>query len=316
MNLKSDWGMSIWSATPTPFTALGRIDVTSLKRTIDHHVALKVSGVMVAGTCGEGPWMRESDREVLVRSAVEAANGRLTIAFQVTDNSSTRVLENIEKAAEWGADLAVVAAPLFMLNATIPRLVRHYLDIAARSPLPLCLYDRGKASPYVVPKEAIEETVSDPKYILVKDSSQLPERMASYLKARASRPGLSLFSGSEFDCVDYIEGGYDGLLLGGGVFNAMLARKIAEAVKRGDCPGAQVLQARMNDLMYRVYGGSKIECWMTGLKDLLVEMGLFSTNVSLLEYPMTEICRSQIRAAVSGADGLGFRDDLIPKGGI
>jgi 4-hydroxy-tetrahydrodipicolinate synthase len=65
--------------------------------------------------------------------------------------------------------------------------------------------------------------------------------------------------------------------------------------------------------MYRVYGGEKIECWMTGLKELLVQLGVFSTNFNLLEYPLTDKCRADIAAAISGADGLGYREYLVPK---
>ena len=66
----------------------------------------------------------------------------------------------------------------------------------------------------------------------------------------------------------------------------------------------------MNDLMLRVYG-PKIECWLTGLKELLVQMGVFSTNTNLLEYPLTADCRRQITEAVTGADGLGYKADLL-----
>jgi hypothetical protein len=67
----------------------------------------------------------------------------------------------------------------------------------------------------------------------------------------------------------------------------------------------------MNDLMLRVYGGAKIECWMTGLKELLVQMGIFTSNANLLGSPLTETCRRQITEAVSGADGLGYKSDLF-----
>jgi dihydrodipicolinate synthase/N-acetylneuraminate lyase len=112
--------------------------------------------------------------------------------------------------------------------------------------------------------------------------------------------------------VEYLAAGYDGVLLGGGIFNAAIAIELMAAVRAKDLSRANALQARMNDLMHRVYGGPKIECWMTGLKELLVQLGVFSTNVNLLGYPLTAECRAQIQAAVSGADGLGFRKDLFP----
>jgi 4-hydroxy-tetrahydrodipicolinate synthase len=308
VSLKRD---RVWSATPTPFLANGRVDQTSVQRMVDHHVELGVTGIMLAGTCGEGPWMRDSDKEVLVRTAVEASAGKLIVALQVTDNSSVRVLDNAEQGAAWGAEIAVVAAPSFFLNATPSRLVAHYAEVARGSPLPVGLYDRGAASPYVVPESYLPELLSEPNIIVVKDSAQQESRRKAYVAARTARPELVLFSGSEFDCVDFLSAGYDGLLLGGGIFNARLALQIMAAVKAKDLANANALQARMNDLMYRVYGGPKIECWMTGLKELLVQLGVFSTNVNLLGYPLTEKCRADITAAVNGSDGLGYREDLL-----
>jgi len=302
---------SVWSATPTPFTADGRVDVASVQRMVAHHVDLGVAGIMLAGTCGEGPWLRDRDRETLARAAVEAGQGKLIVAMQVSDNSWGRVLDNADRAASWGVELAVVAAPSFFINATTKRMVAHYTEVARRSSLPVGLYDRGTHSPYVVPESHLPELLAEPNIVVIKDSAQQPSRRKCYLAARDARPSLKIFSGSEFDCDEYLEAGYDGLLLGGGIFNALMARDIIKAVRAGDMTAAKAAQARMNDLMYRVYGGTKIECWMTGLKELLVQLGIFSSNYNLLEYPLTPECLAQIKAAISGADGMGFRKDLL-----
>lgn len=301
----------VWSATPTPLTQDGRLDAASVPRLVEHHVKMGVTGLMLAGTCGEGPWLAESDREGLIRGAVAAARGRLRLAVQVTDNSAVRTLANIEKAAAWGAEIAVVAQPYFFLNGTPDRQLAFYREIARRSPLPLGFYDRGKASPYQLPESHLAELLAEPNLAMVKDSSQLPAHRDLFLAARKLRPGLVLLDGDEFDCVSYLSAGYDGLLLGGGIFNACIALRMIAAVRTGDAALAAQLQARMNDLMLRVYGGPKIECWLTGLKELLVQMKIFSTNVNLLEYPLTETCRRQITEAVTGADGLGYKADLF-----
>ena len=302
---------SVWSATPTPFTADGRVDVASVQRMVAHHVDLGVAGIMLAGTCGEGPWLRDRDREVLARTAVEAAKGKLTVAMQVSDNSWVRVLDNVDRAAAWGVELAVVATPSFFINATPKRMLAHYAEVARRSPLPMGLYDRGPHSPYVVPDALMPELLAEKNIVVVKDSAQQESRRKVYLAARAARPDLVIFSGSEFDCDEYMAAGYDGLLLGGGIFNASIAHEIIAATQAKDFAKAKALQARMNDLMYRVYGGPKIECWMTGLKELLVQLGVFSSNYNLLEYPLTAECKAQIQAAISGADGLGYRKDML-----
>ena len=301
----------VWSATPTPLTTDRRLDPASVHRLIEHHVKMDVTGLMLAGTCGEGPWLTEADREGMIRASVAANRGRLRLAVQVTDNSAARTLANIEKAAAWGAEIAVVAQPYFFLNGTADRQLAFYRDIARNSPLPLGFYDRGKASAYVMPESHLEELLTEPNLVIVKDSSQIPAHRDLFLAARELRPELIVLNGDEFDCVSYLQAGYDGMLLGGGIFNAGIALRIIAAVRSGDATEAARQQVRMNDLMLRVYGGPKIECWMTGLKELLVKMGLFSTNANLLDYPLTDLCRRQITEAVTGADGLGFKADLF-----
>ncbi|MFI5335351.1 MAG: dihydrodipicolinate synthase family protein [Opitutales bacterium] len=301
----------VWSATPTPLTKDLRVDEAAVARLIEHHVTLGVTGLMLGGTCGEGPWLRVRDREVLTKTAVAANAGRLRLALQVTDNSVARVLENIEQAAAWGAEIAVVDAPWFFLNGTPERKLAHNRSIMRASALPVGFYDRGKHSPNAMPETHLPELLAEPNIVMVKDSSQSPERRALHLAARQARPGRLLLDGDEFECVAYLKAGYDGLLLGGGIFNGRIAGRIIAAVRAGDLATAEREQARMNDLMLRVYGGPRIECWLTGLKELLVRMGIFSTNLSLLDYPLTETCRREIAAALNGSDGLGFRLDLL-----
>jgi 4-hydroxy-tetrahydrodipicolinate synthase len=301
----------VWSATPTPLTQDYRLDVPSVGRLVEHHLRLGVTGMMLAGTCGEGPWLRDADRDELIRTTVAASGGRLRVAVQVTDNSAARTLVNIERAAAGGGEIAVVAQPYFLLNGTADRLFAYYREIIRHSALPVGFYDRGKASPYQLPESHLRELLTEPNLAMVKDSSQLPAHRELFLQARRLRPGLIVLDGDEFDCVSYLQAGYDGLLLGGGIFNGGLARRLIAAVRAGDAAEAARLQARMNDLMLRVYGGPKIECWLTGLKELLVQMGIFSTNVNLLGYPLTDGCRRQITEAVTGADGLGYTADLF-----
>ena len=104
--------------------------------------------------------------------------------------------------------------------------------------------------------------------------------------------------GNEFEALAYIKAGYDGLLLGGGIFNGYMARGIIEAVAAGDIDLAEKRQQQMNRFMWMVYGGKKIKCWLSGEKKLLVEMGIFRTWKSYLNFPLTDACAKAIKRAL------------------
>ena len=297
----------VWSATPTPLTQKMTVDTQSVKRMVDHHLRLGIRGLFLAGTCGEGAWMPERQKRLLVETVAKYAKGRMLVSVQVTDNSAARILDNMRTAREDGADIAVIAPPLFLLNATPRTLLNLYRHAIRESPLPVGIYDRGTFGSVVVPDDVLAQIYAEPNVIIVKDSSTNPVRRDIALAVRGKRPDLRLFDGDEFHCVDYLKAGYDGLLVGGGIFIGHLAGMIIKAVEDGDLPRAEKLQQRMNRIMYAVYGGKKITCWLSGLKRLMVEMRVFRTWNNYLDYPLTASCLRDIRKVL-----VKDRDVLLP----
>ncbi|HWL52218.1 MAG TPA: dihydrodipicolinate synthase family protein [Chthoniobacteraceae bacterium] len=288
----------LWSATPTPLTEDFRLDLPSVARMVEWHVDLGVDGVMILGTCGEGPWMPDAQREALIRETVDRAAGRLGVAVQTTDNSPARILEQIETAARHGATLATVAQPWFLLCATPARLEAFYLEIFDRSPLPIAFYDRGRHASIAVPEELLPTLYAHPRVVMAKDSSSDPGRRQAALDARAARrktgQPLALLNGDEFACVDYFRAGYDGMMLGGAIVNARYVRAMAAALRDGREEEARAIESAMSELLYTVYGGREIRCWLAGLKETLVRLGIFTTHQNYLGYALDEPCRAAL----------------------
>lgn len=297
----------VWSAAPTPFTAKLEIDPVSIRRMVDHHLRIGVDKLFLAGTCGEGPWMTDAQRRQLVRLVRRAAGRRMILAMQVTDNSPERILDNIARAKEDGADIAVIAPPSMLMAPTPKRVLDHYLRAIDRSSLPIGIYDRGSLAAVPMPDRVAGQIVAHPNVILVKDSSSNPSRRTTYLAARRKNRRLTVLNGNEFQCLEYLQAGYDGLLLGGGVFNGYLARRMIDAVAAGQSTEAEQINERLIRINFAAYGGKKIACWLTGLKELLVEMKVFRTSQSYLRYPMTATCHRAIQRLLQRD-----RDVLLP----
>jgi dihydrodipicolinate synthase/N-acetylneuraminate lyase len=169
-----------------------------------------------------------------------------------------------------------------------------YLEAVRKNPLPVGIYDRGNFSAVAIPEHVLARAYREPNVRIVKDSSIMDAHLKIALEARGKRPDLALFDGDEFNCVKYLKAGYDGLLLGGGVFNGYMANLIFAAMRAGDEKTAVRLQARMNRLMFTVYGGKKIRAWLSGEKYLLMKMGIFKTNKNFPNYPLTAADKARI----------------------
>lgn len=297
----TDFMSRIWSAAPTPFTADGKLDREAIFKLADHHAKLGIKGVFIAGTCGEGAYLTDSMTFELAKLTVEAAAGRMAVAMQITDNSIGRLLENLKRGVDAGIDMAVIAPPNVAINFDQDYLYNLYNSTANASPIAVGIYHRGAAASVNMQPETIAELVANEKIIMLKDSACKTHDTQVILAARNAlrqRKQFFAYCGNEFDCVGAALAGYDGMTIGGGCFNGRMAREIFELAKAGKTAEAQALQERMNTLMFDVFGGKNITYWLAGQKQLMVEMGIFSSNYCLCNYHLDPSYIPTIRAAL------------------
>ncbi|MBL9214594.1 MAG: dihydrodipicolinate synthase family protein [Opitutaceae bacterium] len=291
--------IQIWSAVPTPLTPALRVDAPSVRRLVGAALADGVTGLFLGGSCGEGPWLPDREQVRLIRTAADRARGRLTLAAQVTDHSVPRIRDNVARAADAGADLAIIAPPLLMDNPTPDRIAGFFTEAAAASLLPVGVYDLGRHRAFSLPDSHLRRIYELPNVVLVKDSSGSLERRALALAARRRRPGLRLFNGDEFRCVEYLAAGYDGCIFGGAAAVGAQLRRVVGEFSVGRRVEAERAAAEMNRLLFGIYGGPAFTCWLTGLKYCLVRRGLFRTTASFLGYPLNRSCRAFIDRLVA-----------------
>ena len=289
----------IWSAAPTPLTNDFKIDGASIERLAAHHEKLNINGVFIAGTCGEGPWLSDAMRLELARLSVKYNQSKIPLAMQVTDNSALRIIDNIKRIADTGVDIAVIAPPFFQINDSQDYLKKLYLEVIEASPLPIGIYHLGKNTKTLVEPDTIVSIVAHPKVVIVKDSSADPVAMSAIVQARNQRKDkLFALNGNEFDCVIYAQATYDGALLGGACFNGLMANEIIRLTKLGQIDAAKSMQSRMNALMFDIFGGKDFNCWLAGQKLLMVQLGVFSTNKTIINYNVDAACEKAIDAAI------------------
>lgn len=288
----------VWSAMPTPFLDDGALDEDSLDGLIEQHERLGVTGLFLAGTCGEGPFMPNSRRVALVAAVKRRAGERLHLSVQVSDTSASRVRDNIVAVQEAGAD-SVVIAPPWIVRFCSPGFVRRYfLEPLEAARVPVGLYVLPPAATGIELDPSLwTELAAHPKVRFVKDSSSSAERRDALIEVRKRRPELVLRTGDEFDVLATVGAGYDGAVLGTGILTGGMIGRAIDALAAGDRAAAEAWQQRSNEFLNDLFRLDRTG-WLGGLKYALVRLGLFQSDFRHLDYPITDDDRRRIDEAL------------------
>ena len=274
-----------WSAAPTPLTDSFKIDLVSLKRMVRRHIDLGATGIFLGGSCGEGPYLNRREMRRLVAGAAKAADGKIKVSVQVTDNSFTKVLEHIADAQQDGADLAILAEPWFNMAMKDPKVMEdYYREVVAGTTLPLGLYMRDPSPPLWL----LREVLMHPNVCMAKNSSaDLRVRKLS-LQMRKKRPGLAVMTGGEFGMDKLLKAGFTGVVAGGGVLIAKLITEMIQLAQQGKYDQLEAIDKHCSKILWAAYGGTKNQSWLTGFKYTLAKMGIFRSRASYLTFPLPQ----------------------------
>ena len=94
----------------TPFKD-GAVDLDTLKKLVDWHIDQGSHGLVPVGTTGESPTLTHNEHELVVKTVVTAAAGRVPVIAGAGSNNTAEALRFVEHAKKVGADAALVVTP-------------------------------------------------------------------------------------------------------------------------------------------------------------------------------------------------------------
>ncbi len=230
----------------TPFRN-DALDEEALHRNITKWMGTPLQGLVVLGSNGEAPQLDddEGDRVIEVaRTAVPA--GRTLIAG--TGRESTRAtIAATRRAAERGADAALVRTPSFFKpQMTEEVFVRFYEDVADASPIPVLLYNVTMFTGVHLPAGAVERLARHPNISGMKESGG---DMAYIAECIARTPDeFTMLAGSATTCFHALCGGCDGAILALASIVPDLCVELWDLVRAERITEARELQRRLTPL--------------------------------------------------------------------
>jgi 4-hydroxy-2-oxoglutarate aldolase len=268
----------------TPF-ARGQqtLDAAAFRTNLRTHLAAGLSGVVVAGSTGEGVLLDDEERSLLIEAARDIIpDDRWLLAG--TGAESTRLcIRRTREAAGRGADGALVVAPHYYGASAMSdaALLTHFRRIADESRIPIVLYNIPKYTSFVLPPSVVAALSQHANVIGIKDSSGDLTLLSSYLAVQSS--SFSVLTGHGGTFADALERGVRGAILAVALFAAQLSLEVFDAFLAGDGDAARRAQTRLTPLAQHIVGGMQVP----GVKAALDRVGLSGGEPRLPLLPLS-----------------------------
>lgn len=177
-----------FTALITPFAADGALDRDTFRRLVRWQVMAGIDGLVPCGTTGETPTLSLEEREWLIATTVEVASerasrDRVRVIAGTGTNDTAATIAATRRAAELGADAALVVAPYY--NRPNARMLEaHFRAIADEGDLPIVVYNVPSRTGTNVDAATFLRLAEHPRVIAVKEASGNLEQMATICRER------------------------------------------------------------------------------------------------------------------------------------
>ena len=187
----------VLTAMATPFLTDGSLDLDGAGVLARHVATTGSDGIVVGGTTGESPTLRDEELWDLYAAVRAAVPPTTRIVVGTGTNDTARSVERTRRAAELGADGVLVVTPYYN-RPSQAGLVAHFTTIAAATDLPVLLYDIPSRTGREIDVDTLVTLSAVPNIIGVKDATARIDKAADVILATQGAPGgFDVWSGSD-----------------------------------------------------------------------------------------------------------------------
>ncbi len=153
----------------TPFHPNGEVDEESFRNLVSRFVGDGIHGLVVNGTTGESPTMKQTEWEALTRIAKETIGSRIPIVLGTGTNDTASTVQRTEQAGLLGADAALVVVPYYN-RPSQQGIIEHFRRVAEVG-VPVILYEIPSRTGITLEVDTVRTILDIDGVIGMKDSS-------------------------------------------------------------------------------------------------------------------------------------------------
>jgi 4-hydroxy-tetrahydrodipicolinate synthase len=285
----SAWFTGFIPDLPTPFDAADTIDLNRFAALCERQIAAGVPALVICETAGEAPTLSPAEQQLVIRTAVDVARGRVRIIAGAMSNATSHAIELARRAEAAGADAVMAVVPAY--NKPMQEgILAHFRAIAGSIGLPVILHDAPSRTLRPLADETLLRLVESRQFVGMRDASgdiTRPMRLSQHLPA-----GFRLLAGDDATAFGFIADGGDGAISEVANIAPDLCRTIFSQVRQGRLQSARYLQRRLIPLITCLSKQSP-----AALKYALSTLGLMSPATRLPIVPLDAAAQREVNRA-------------------
>ncbi len=158
-------------ALVTPFKKDFSVDVEALKAIVNFQIDNGIDYLVVLGTTAESATLSKEEKELVIKTVVEANKGRLPLVLGVGGNNTQEVVAELQ-SRDLSDFVAVLSVSPYYNKPTQEGIYQHFKAIAEASPLPVILYNvPGRTASNMLPSTTIRLAKDFKNIVAIKEAA-------------------------------------------------------------------------------------------------------------------------------------------------
>ncbi len=273
----------------TPFTPEGAVDVSALKRLVQHVVQGGVDYLVPMGTTAEGATLTDDELYACTDTILETNNGRLPVLMGCGGNNTAAVAAKMQAYAKRFAVQGFLSVSPYYNRPQQDGIFLHYRALSEASPLPIVLYNvPPRTGSNVLPETVLRIAHACPNIVAVKEASGSLEQG---MKIIANKPAhFQVLSGDDVLALPGIAIGNTGLISVAANARPRETSELVRLAMQGSFTQAAVLHYKLLPLIELLFKEGN----PAGVKAACAAMGLCTPHVRLPLADATPALQHQI----------------------
>ena len=179
----------------TPMNEDESINVAALREQVNRQIENGVHALFCFGTNGEGYILNRQEKQLVLETVLEEANGRVPVYAGTGCISTKETIEQSKMAMDAGADVLSIITPSFAM-ASQNELYDHYKTVAEAVDMPIVLYNIPARTGNALTPATVGKLSKISNIVGAKDSSGNFTNILGYI-SETEKNDFSVLSGND-----------------------------------------------------------------------------------------------------------------------